>query len=589
MFFRSVVGKLWVTIIAFVAVLFLILSFFIFRYFEGNYSSIQKQYLYNLEYELSVVLSENPDIDLDKNNSNVKQTLKIIEEIINSYGTILEIADVDENGNLVIINSRFSIDEIGLVSKNIGEIVRITNMSYTDLFNSQSNNYDYLGLAYPLYDEDNNMNSALVFYQSLSKIHELTNDLRKLLLIFVLIASVFTTSFSFFLSYRITSPVRQMQKAAIQFAKGDFRTRVKIRTSDEIGDLAVSFNQMASRLEETVLALSSEKEKLANVISSMADSVITLNTKGEIIMINPPGENLLLWEKKPPEFLLEMLKVVLDNRSNINNIVKLNGKILSVIMTPLFFGEEVNGAVTLLRDVTYEQKLNKLRQDFLENVSHELRTPISMIQGYSEAIIDDIVVTSDDIKELTNIIYEESVRIGRLVNELLDLAGMDFELNQLQYGKIDIKKLIDKVIKKFLSLENENNITLVSDYETLPEMLIEIDIDRIEQVLTNLVDNAFRHTLKDGKIIIRAKLKSKDKILIEVEDSGEGIPEEDIPYVFERFYKADKARTRGHSGMGLGLSIVKNIIDSHDGNISVTSKKDNGTTFSIILPIDRNL
>lgn len=305
-------------------------------------------------------------------------------------------------------------------------------------------------------------------------------------------------------------------------------------------------------------------------------------------MINPPGENLLLWEKKPPKFLLEMLKDVLENGTNVTNIVKLNGKILSVIMTPLFFGDELNGAVTLLRDVTYEQKLNKLRQDFLENVSHELRTPISMIQGYSEAIIDDIVITSDDIKELTNIIYDESVRMGRLVNELLDLAGMEFELNQIEYGKIDIRKLIDKVIRKFLSLENEHNITLVSDFDNLPEMLIEIDIDRMEQVLTNLVDNAFRHTAMDGTITIRAKLKSEDKILIEVEDTGEGIPEEDIPFVFERFYKADKARTRGHSGMGLGLSIVKNIVNNHDGNISVSSKLGEGTKFSIILPINRN-
>ncbi len=582
MIFRSVIAKLWVTIISFIAILFLILSFFIFRYFDNHYSTVQSNYLYNLEYELSLILEENSISDMGE-----KQ--EIIEEIISAYGTILEVAEVDEDGNLIVKNSQFSKEDIKLVSDNIGEIVRITNMSFTDIFNNKNNNYDYIGLAYPLYDENNSMTNALIFYQSLNKIHILTNDLRQLLLIFVGVASVFTTLFSFFLSYKVTSPVREMQKAAVQFAKGNFKTRVNIRTSDEIGDLALSFNQMASRLDETVLALSSEKEKLANVLKSMADGVITLNTQGEIIMINPPAENFLLWEKRPPQFLLEMLNVVLENGTNVNNIINLNGKILSVIMTPLFSGNVVNGAVTLLRDVTYEQKLNKLRQDFLANVSHELRTPISMIQGYSEAIIDDIVNTSDEIKDLTNIIYDESLRIGRLVNELLDLAGMEFELNQLQYSKIDIRKLIDKVIRKFSSLENEHKISLESNYDTLPDILIEIDIDRIEQVLTNLVDNAIRHTNYDGKITIKAKLKSDNKILIEVEDSGEGIPEEDIPYVFERFYKADKARTRGHSGMGLGLSIVKNIVQTHGGNISVTSKIGKGTTFSIILPIERNI
>ncbi|MGD9678077.1 MAG: ATP-binding protein [Vulcanibacillus sp.] len=578
MIFRSVVGKLWVTIIAIVSILFLILSFFIYRYFEEHYFTAQSSYLSNLGTQLSVVLDDNP---------NLSHTIDVIDKIITAYETEVEVANIDKNGNLVVLDSNFTEEEIELITKDIGKIVRITNISYSNIFKNLKNNYDYITLAYPIYNYGE-MTNVLIFYQSLNTIHVLTNDLRKILLIFVGAASIITTLFSFYLSYKITSPIRQMQKAAVQFANGDFKTRVNIRTSDEIGDLALNFNQMAGQLDETMLALSTEKEKLSNVLKSMADGVITLNIQGEIIMTNPPAENFLLWDKNTPEFLAKMLKIVLENRTNAKEDISLNGRIFYVTMTPLFIDNIISGAVTLLREVTYERKLNKLRQDFIANVSHELRTPISMIQGYSEAILDGIVYTCEDTKELTNIIYDESLRIGRLVSDLLDLAGMESEVTQLQYSQEDVNKLIIRVIRKFSVIANEHNISLINEYDSSMEgLFVEIDLDRIEQVLTNLIDNAIRYTKQGGLISIRTKLKAKNKFLIEVKDSGEGIPEEDIPFVFERFYKVDKARTRGHSGTGLGLSIVKNIVLSHQGDISVTSKVGVGTTFSLLLPITK--
>lgn len=278
-----------------------------------------------------------------------------------------------------------------------------------------------------------------------------------------------------------------------------------------------------------------------------------------------------------------MLDIVVKQGSNIKKDITLNGRVLSVVMAPVFTGYTISGAVTLLRDMTYERKLDKLREDFLANVSHELRTPISMIQGYSEAIIDNIAQTPQDVKELTNIIYDESLRMGRLVNELLDLVKIESGLYQLQYSTVNLKKLIDKVTRKFSSLLNED-IYFDNDLN-LNDLIIEIDVDRIEQVLTNLIDNALRHTQEGDMITLSTKI-SEEKVLIEVADSGEGISEEDIPFVFERFYKADKARTRGQSGTGLGLSIVNNIVLAHKGEIKVNSQPGVGTIFSIILPIN---
>ncbi|KXG43364.1 sensor histidine kinase [Tepidibacillus decaturensis] len=173
--------------------------------------------------------------------------------------------------------------------------------------------------------------------------------------------------------------------------------------------------------------------------------------------------------------------------------------------------------------------------------------------------------------------------MGRLVNELLDLARMESGNIQLQYCKTNITVTLNKVIRKFSALAKDLGIELTTEVDpNIKEVFI--DVDRIEQVITNLVDNAMRHTQRDGRITMRAKPKGIRKILLEVEDTGVGIPEEDLPYVFERFYKADKARTRGHSGTGLGLSIVKNIVHAHGGSISVSSQLGQGTTFSIILP-----
>lgn len=586
---RSIVAKLWITILAFVLIVFLIFNMFIFNYFENYYAELEANFLENLNKELKYVFNMMRTGDLADNFEYYKQTFDVIEEIISANGTELQVAETDEAGLLILENSRLNQGHIEQISKQPGEVLRLTSMTYSNIFTYKVSSYDYFVLTYPIYDSEDKIIRTLVFFQSLNSMHVLINDLRKWLLIFVLVAGFLTSIFAFLLSYRVAGPIREMSNAAKQLSLGDFKTRVEVTGSDEIGELGDSFNQMAIRLEENVLTLSSEKEKLANVLSSMADSVITFNTSGEIIMINPPGEQLLSWGNQVPEFLLTLLEDVLEKGNNIERTEKLEGKSLSVIMAPLYFGDEINGAVTLLRDVTYEQKLVGLRQDFLTNVSHELRTPISMIHGYSEAIIDGVVTDRQELNEIVSIIHEESLRIGRLVNELLDLAGMEFELNALNYNEIDIKNVIDKTVKKFRLLENNKNIKLVADYEQMPDILVQIDVDRIEQVLTNLLDNAIRHSEENGEIRIVARMKSNDKLLLEVIDNGEGIKEEDIPFVFERFYKSDKARTRVHSGMGLGLSIVKNIIDNHHGSISVRSNKPQGIIFTIILPINQSM
>jgi two-component system sensor histidine kinase ResE len=254
-----------------------------------------------------------------------------------------------------------------------------------------------------------------------------------------------------------------------------------------------------------------------------------------------------------------------------------------VIVSPLYNNNTIRGAVAVVRDMTEERRLDKLRKDFIANVSHELRTPISMLQGYSEAIVDDIAETEEEKKEIARIIYDESLRMGRLVNDLLDLARMEAGHITLHEQSVTIMPFTERVASKFAGVAKEKKISIQFESEVERERELSIDPDKIEQVLTNLIDNAIRHTPGGGEVTVSLNRNTQGYLFF-VQDTGSGIPEEDLPFVFERFYKADKARTRGKAGTGLGLAIARNIVEAHGGHIQVQSKLDQGTTFTFFLP-----
>ena len=264
--------------------------------------------------------------------------------------------------------------------------------------------------------------------------------------------------------------------------------------------------------------------------------------------------------------------------------LNIQGRDWVMIMTPLYDNSYVRGAVAVIRDMTEERQLDKLRKDFISNISHELRTPIALMQGYSEAIVDDIAESPEEKNELAQIIHDESLRMSRLVNDLLDMSRMEAGHVELNMEETDVQQFINRIYKKFSKMAQENEIELQLTKE-LESNMIKIDPDRIEQVLTNLIDNAITHTKQSGYVHIFVRTTAK-QFYVEVADNGSGIPEGDLSFIFERFYKADKSRTRNKKkkGTGLGLAIAKNLVAAHNGIISVKSKVDEGTTFSFKIP-----
>ncbi|MEQ2467846.1 MULTISPECIES: ATP-binding protein [Bacillaceae] len=582
-FWRSVVFKLWITFLLLVSVVLTILTIMLLEYFEQYYTEQTETELTNTATKISEIMKEH----------NNQTGLEIVGELLDHSTGAIIISSPDQI--YYYPESRLQELSVSYIEENEA-LQNVASSNEPTVVMTRWKNKDNIPeqiaiVGSPLHVNGND--GAVFIYQSLQSMNESKQSTAKFIVLAAVIAIILTTIFAFFLLTRITAPLRKMREAAFEVSQGNFSTKVPIMAQDEIGELSIAFNEMARRLHFNMNALSQEKEQLDNILSGMADGVLTLNRNGSLLLTNPPAEKFLqhwYYEKgelsdmhaQIPNELKKLFQLAVHTGNEQIDEITLQGRNWVMIVSPLYNKKDIRGAIVVIRDMTEERKLDKLRIDFIANISHELRTPISMLQGYSEAIVDNIAESEEEKREMARIIYDESLRMGRLVNEFLDLARMETGYLELRKEQVDLNSFINRVARKFKTIAKEKEIVFtVFISEDIGEY--ELDPDRIEQVLTNIMDNSLRHTPSEGTVSLRARSDDYG-VYIEVEDTGAGIPEEDLPYVFERFYKADKARTRGNAGTGLGLAIVKNIIDAHGGDISVYSKYGRGTTFFIFLP-----
>ena len=424
--------------------------------------------------------------------------------------------------------------------------------------------------------------------------HSIRVNHRSQLIFIGIICSLIIVLFGVYFSKQISAPLNHVIQSTRKIIDGDYNIKLPMESNDEIGQLAMAFNRMSRQLGNQMETLLQEKDILFSIIGSMKDGVLTINLDGEIIISNPQADEFIddfhfeagsPNQKQLPEELNELFDSVIEKGTAQTFQVNIQGRDWDIVITPLHRNNIVQGAVTIVRDVTESTQLDQLRETFIANVSHELRTPISLMRGYSEAIIDGVAETIDEQVELAQIIHSESERMGRLVNELLDLTRLKSGHLDLNIQSHSVHDFIEKVVRKFAQRLDENRLSFKLHIDHDVDQLM-FDYDRLEQVLTNLIDNAIKHTLENGEISLEIA-KIGDQICFELSDTGEGISLEDLPFVFERFYMADKSRATNQvvkKGTGLGLSIVKQIIEAHRGTISVQSKLGEGTTFKFFLP-----
>ncbi|MBZ5202300.1 HAMP domain-containing protein [Planomicrobium chinense] len=587
---NSVVGKLWITILLLVSFVLFIVTVLLLE-FLGNYHSESVEETLTKEADtIASIFNDHGKVDI---------SLTVIDDILGPE-TNAVIAEAPHESTYYIhngINGEKMREEI-LNEPDFQKVFETDETVMKEMLLPSLTEEDalesYIVLASPLQTVEQEHGTVFI-YQSLEVMDRTAERTTNIVFLSAFIAFILTTFFAFFLSTRITSPLRKMREGAFELAKGNFDTKVRATSSDEIGQLATAFNQMGRQLKHHVEVINQEKEQLSSILTSMADAVITFNQDGTILLSNPPAEKLLQqWLMKRgvekgeplPSEMIHMLEHVLDYEDEIQEELEMEGAYYAITFSPLYSGESVRGAVAVLHNMTEQHRLEKLREDFIANVSHELRTPIAMLQGYSEALLDDVGTTEEERREMTKIIYEESRRMGRLVTDLLNLARMESGYMRLYKELVQFNEVIERMSLKFSQAAKESGIQLSFATELDDWAAAEIDEDRIEQVMTNLIDNALRHTPAGGQVVVKVE-QQQGYAKVSVNDTGVGIPEEDLQYVFERFYKADKARTLGKSGTGLGLAIASNIINAHDGKIYAESKVGEGTSFIFLLPLKK--
>lgn len=398
---------------------------------------------------------------------------------------------------------------------------------------------------------------------------------------------------------RMMRPIREMTEITQRMASGGFNNRVDITSDDEIGELAHNFNHMADQLKATIDKLSDNNTKFMALLTSIINPIIAVDNKHRVILLNPAAEELFnikadvalgkhILEIIRNNILDEKLERIFENPSKTHVEISINDpkeKILKIYTNPIKLENDPTrtiGIVALMEDVTEIRKLEKMRSDFVANVSHELKTPLTSISGFVETLKAGAIEDGPTAMRFLDIIDIETERLSRLISDILTLSEIENSNVRDHVLEINTSETIREVIEIIRPIASSKEIDFSSEIEAnLPFVLG--NPDWFKQMLINLLDNAIKYTPQKGRVAINVYEKYNN-IVIVIKDSGIGIPKKDIPRLFERFYRVDKARSRKIGGTGLGLAIVKHIVLSLKGRIKVNSEQGKGTEFTVIIP-----
>lgn len=448
----------------------------------------------------------------------------------------------------------------------------------------------YMDLAVPIRGDG----ASYIVYvlDSKTTVNALTSDVMAIILRSLVMGLAICLVLSFLLAQLLITPLRALTAGTRQVAAGDFSQKLDVTSRDEIGDLTRNFNYMSRVLQDTLSEAENERNKLSTIFLHMTDGVVAFDADGLLIHHNPAAVKMLgqaldpacrfsdiFAEETDLDFVLSLKPTEFVEAEKIAG-----ERSLELFIAPFSSVGTRGGAIAVIHDVTEQRRSEQARREFVANVSHELRTPLTNVKSYAETIAetDPGDLPPELQKQFLGVIISEADRMTRIVQDLLTLSKFDYGKMEMNISRFSFAEAVRDVCEaEAIDAKNHNHELIVGIPEQLPE--VNGDRERIEQVLMNVISNAIKYTPDGGHIHVTAGTRGQ-QVWARVADDGIGIPEKDLPQLFERFFRVDKARSRESGGTGLGLSIAREILNQHKGDIRIDSVYGEGSTVTVTLP-----
>lgn len=447
---------------------------------------------------------------------------------------------------------------------------------------------DYMDAAIPIQRGENRY--IIYILDNRQTVRSLNAELFTLILESLVLGLVISLLLSFLLSKTMITPIERLTDGLKRVADGDFSKKIEVTSRDEIGVLTESFNSMAQQLKDTIAAVENERNKLDTLFLHMADGVVAFDRTGHVTHFNPAAQRLL----SQPIRMGNSYNRLFGDLFTLSEAAAVDGYLsaertveersLELLLAPYDRASQ-GGVLVLIHDVTEQRKAEQMRKDFVANVSHELRTPLTNIRSYAETLADGAAgMPPEMVHNFLGVILNESDRMTHIVQDLLTLSRFDSGRSELNFTQFSFGRAVrDTYQAVLMEAQRHDHTILLRAASHIPD--IRADRERVMQVMMNIVSNAIKYTPDGGSITISAGTVG-DRVWMEVDDNGIGIPKADRDRIFERFYRVDKARSRQSGGTGLGLSIAREIVDSHHGRLYLVDKDGPGLTIRLELLID---
>lgn len=595
-FFQSVQFKLVIMYLLLIIVAMQVIGAYFVRELEGQ---LEKNFQDSITNSITL-LDYNAREEIIKNSDNSVKLQNDIRELLVDYSrassNLIEVRIVDDKGKILGTSNLNNQGIVGQKSNDplVKRTLSLGTTSEDKIYKDESNKNNRVWVNVSSIKNKGQVIGAIYLVADIESVYKQVDDITNIFITGTLIAMIITAALGILLSRTITKPIVEMKRQAYAMARGNYSRKVKVYGVDEIGELADSFNTLTKRVQEAQAMTEGERRKLSSVLAYMTDGVIATDRRGKVILINTPAEKMLRVKHESAngrsiidvldigdtyqfEDLMEVDGSLTMDRSTLDKPYVLRAN-FSVIQRETGFN---NGVIAVLHDITDQEKVDQERRDFVSNVSHELRTPLTSMHSYLEALSDGAWEDKEIAPRFLEVTQNETERMIRLVNDLLKLSRMDGGREQLEKSFVNFTDFFNHIIDRFEMMKKET--IMFKRHIPREPVIIEIDEDKVMQVLDNIISNANKYSPDGGRISFYLK-KFEDEIEVSIADEGLGVPDEDLANVFDRFFRVDKARSREMGGTGLGLAIAREVIEAHGGRIWAERNKNKGTIIKFTLP-----